>query len=113
MEKKEITELTESFERYATTSFELFKLESINRFSLLGSGLASCFLLGFIGVTVLLILSIAAGLYLSNLLGVNYAGFLIVAALYVLAGILLYNFRNKWVGKPVRDLIIRKMYQEN
>ncbi len=113
MENKEITELTEKFERYATTNFELFKMESINRFSLLGSGLISCFLFGLIAVAVLLILSIVTGLYLSSLLENTYAGFLIVAAFYLLAGILLYKFRNKWVIIPIRNLIIRKMYQVN
>ncbi len=111
MEKNEITELTECFERYAHTSFELFKMESINRFSLLGSGLISSLLLGLTAASVILFLSIAAGMYLSALFGNTYVGFLFVAAFYLLAGILLYKFRKKWVIIPMRDLIIRMMYQ--
>lgn len=111
MEKIEISELTESFERYAITRFELFKMESTHRFSLLGSGLVSAFLLGIIAISVVLFLSIATGMYLSEKIGNTYAGFLLVAAFYMLAGILLYKFRKKWVIIPMRDLIIRKMYE--
>lgn len=113
MEKIEIAELTESFERYAVTRFELFKMQSIHRFSLLGSGLISTCLLGITAVSVVLFLSIAAGMFLSEKIGNTYAGFLLVAAFYMLAGILLYKFRKRWVIIPMRDLIIRKMYEDN
>lgn len=111
MENKEFTVLTESFERYANTSFELVKMESANKVSILGSSLAVILLLGFITGTVLVFLSLAMGIYLSSQLGISYAGFFIVAAFYMVAGLLMYKFRDKWVNKPIRDLIIRKMYQ--
>ncbi len=111
MENKEFTVLTESFERYANTSFELVKMESANKVSLLGSALAGIVLLGFFAGTMILFLSFAFGMYLSSRLGNSYAGFFIVAAFYMMAGIVMYIFRNKYVIKPIRDFIVRKIYQ--
>lgn len=111
-EKKELIQLAESFEQYTKTSLELLKLESVNRFSLIGSGFLCSIILGVTVFSVIFFLSIAAAVYCSALLGNNYGGFLVVAACYLIVSAVLYSLRIKWMLNPLRDLIIRKMYGE-
>lgn len=110
MEAKEnfIEPLLERAEQFSKTSFELLKLKSIDKTADVGSSLTSRFLLVIVLSLFALTLNIAIALWLGDLLGKNYYGFLVVAAFYGLIGIVLY-FTHPLIKARVNNSIIKQM----
>jgi len=52
-----------------------------------------------------LVFNIGIALYLGELLGKMYYGFFIVAAFYLIGGIVFHLFMHKWIKKPLSELI--------
>lgn len=83
---------------YLETRVELLKVEVKEDLS---KGLAQAvtyLLIAFVVALFLTFFSIAAALLLGQVLG-NIAGFLIVAVLYLIGGVILWSSRNKLIGK--------------
>lgn len=98
--------LFERVEEYTKTSIELAKLKGLETtteiVSLLVARLSVILMLSLF----LLVFNVGVALWLGDLLGKNYYGFFIVAAFYLLGGIILHLFLLRWIKKPVSDLII-------
>ena len=109
----EIETLTKSIEDYVVTNYELVKLEATETSSVIASGLVSGFLLAITGIMVLFFISLWLGFYISYRMGDSYSGFTIVAGFYLLIGLVLYVSRKKLIEQPVRDNMIRKMFNKN
>jgi hypothetical protein len=106
-----IETLVERAERYGKTSYELTKLKSLETTTIIVSSLLSR-----LGVLVMLslfalFLNIGIALMLGDILGKSYYGFLIVSGFYLITGIVFYFFLNKWIKKPISDLIITEVLQ--
>jgi len=106
-----IEKLMERAELYGKTSYELSKLKSLESATIIASALLSR-----LGIVVMLSLSglflnIGISLWLGEVLGKSYYGFLIVAGFYLIAGIVFYFFLNKWIKKPLSNLIITEVLQ--
>ena len=84
-----IEPLLEKVEAYGKTSFELFKLKALAKTADVSSSLISRMLFILFLSFFLLTLNIAAALWIGDLLGKNYYGFLIVAGFYALASVIL------------------------
>ncbi|MGB4843172.1 MAG: phage holin family protein [Ferruginibacter sp.] len=112
-ENIKIEELTTNLKRYANTSYELIKLEATEKTSVMGAGLISGILVAYAGLLFVLFLSLGLSFYLSHLVGNSYAGFLIVGGFFLLLALILFMGRKKLVDKPIRNLIIRKIFSEN
>jgi hypothetical protein len=98
--------LVERAEAYAKANLELMKLKSVDKAAGAVSSAVSrltAFLLLFM---FLIMAGVGASLWLGELLGKTYYGFLCVAGVYALAGILLYVFKNNWIRRAVSDAII-------
>jgi uncharacterized RDD family membrane protein YckC len=108
-----IEELSETLKNYVTTNYEIIKLEAAKSTSAIGSSLISGICIGLIVILFIFFLSLGAGFYLSAVLGNTYAGFAIVAAFYLLLGLILIAGRKSLMEKPIRDKIIRKIFSEN
>jgi hypothetical protein len=54
------------------------------------------------------VMNIGIALWLGELLGKACYGFFIVAAFYLIAGILFHFFLYKWIRKPISNLIINQ-----
>ncbi len=104
--------LSDNLKRYINTNYELLKLETTEKTSVIGSSTISILLVGLAGITFILFLSICAGYYFSTLVGETYLGFAIVAGFYFLLTILLLLGRKKLITTPLRDKIIRKLFQQ-
>lgn len=94
METKEnfVELLVERTEEYGRTSFELLKLRSVDKMAKVSASLVSRVLLIIVVTLLTLTLNIAIALWIGDLLGKSYYGFLIVTAFYVLLAILLVCF---------------------
>jgi sterol desaturase/sphingolipid hydroxylase (fatty acid hydroxylase superfamily) len=97
------------FERvgeYGKTSFELFKLKTIDK----TAGVASTFISRATAILMLfmfiLILTIGVALWLGDLLGKSYYGFFCVAGFYALIGGVLYFFMHDFIKKIISNSII-------
>jgi len=101
--------LLERGEEYGKTSLELLKLKVLDKsaevFSTVVSRLTAIiiffifFLLGTIGIS----------LWLGEILGKPWHGFLAVSAFYGITAIVVYFFLHKWLKKLVGDYIIKKV----
>ncbi len=110
---EEPTTVIESlFERtadYVETRMDLLKLKTVDKFSeAISSIVSGLALILFISFFVFL-LNIGIALWIGDLLGKNYYGFLIVAGFYGLVGLIVYVFRRQWLKDPVSNLFIKKM----
>ncbi|MBA3900653.1 MAG: phage holin family protein [Bacteroidetes bacterium] len=112
LESLKIEELTESFKKYVASSYDLFKLESAERAAEIGSSLISRFLVLIAAFSFIFFISLWAGFYLSSLYGNNYSGFAIIGGFYFLLCIILLFTRKKLVETPIRDQIIRKVFNK-
>ena len=108
-----IEEITERLKSYFSTNYEIIKLKSIERFTVILADLISDFLVGLVVFLFVFFLSLWAGYYLSTRIGDNYSGFAIVAGFYLLVGFIMIVLRRKVVEKPLRNKIIRKIFSNN
>ena len=100
--------LLERAEQYSKTSFELLKLKSLDKTAAVASVLLSRLLLVITLSLCLLTLTIAFALWAGELFGKNYYGFLLIALLYGLAGIILF-FIHPRIKARVNNSILAHM----
>jgi hypothetical protein len=103
--------LLEKTELYSKTSYELGKLRTLETTTHVVTSLISKSSVIVMISLFALVLNIGIALWLGELLGKSYYGFFIVAAVYLLAGVILHFFLKKWIEKPVSDLIITQALQ--
>jgi hypothetical protein len=110
---EDLTDIFESFlekaKEYSKTSIELLKLKALEKTSGVISSIISriaviififmFFLLGNIGIS----------LWLGEILGKSWYGFLSVAAFYGIVGVVLYFFLHKSLKKLVGNFIIKQI----
>lgn len=90
-----IEPLFDRVKEYSKTSIELIKLKAIDRFSDFLSKFVFQLLVSFFVLLGILSLNIAMALWLGDLLGQAYFGFLLVTSFYLLLTIILVLFRSK------------------
>ena len=64
-----------------------------------------------VGFVFFLFLNIGLALLIGQLLGRAYYGFFIIAGFYIIIGIILLAFRNKWLKTPIANAMIKKMME--
>ena len=104
-----IEPLLEKAETYSKTSFELLRLKALAKTADVTSTLFSrslfILLVSFFAFTI----NIAVALWLGDMLGKNYYGFLIVAGFYALASIILLIVHPS-IKTRVNNTIIRQLF---
>lgn len=94
---------------YLEAKVELMKLKAVDKATAVTSSMLSSVILIVIVFLMLTTLNIGIAVWLGDLLGEVYYGFFLVSAFYLLVAVLLYLFRSKWMKKPFRDILVRKM----
>ncbi len=107
--KNALESLFESTSNYVETRVELAKLKTVKKSSDVFSTLASQLILGGVGIIFLILLNIAIGLWLGELLGKTYYAFFLLAFTYFIIGLILYISRDKWIKSPLANSIIKKL----
>jgi len=105
-----IEPLLEKVEKYGKSSLELIKLKTIDKTADFSSTLISRLLLVMVILFSVLALNIAAALWLGELLGKNYYGFLAVGGFYALVSVVLL-FIHPFIKKRVTNSIIAQMFK--
>jgi hypothetical protein len=104
----QIESLFEKTKRYTQTSIELYKLKFIDKSADVVSTFAARVVVGLLAILFILMVNIGAALWLGDILGKHYYGFLLVSAFYGVAAVVFYVMRHKWIKSSVRNLIIEQ-----
>ncbi|HEY8688421.1 MAG TPA: phage holin family protein [Chitinophagaceae bacterium] len=94
---------------YVETRIDLLRLKAIDKSSSFLSLLISMIVVILISFIFIMLLSIGVALLLGGLLGKTYYGFFIVAGFYLIVGLVLFIFRNKWLKKPIANSMIKNL----
>lgn len=107
-----IEQIQENLKNYINTRYELTVLKAADKASLLG-GYSIYFFLVIIFLSMFFILiSIAAGLYLSSILNSYTYGFLGISGIYLFITLIFILFRKSLIIQPVRNKLIKSIFEE-
>jgi len=106
--KNHISALFEKTEIHLRTTVELYKLKMIDKSADVVSSLTANLAVLVFVILFLISLNIGAAFWIGECMGKAYLGFFIVSGFYGLVSIVLFIFRNRWIKKPVKDLVINK-----
>ena len=104
-----IEPLLEKAEAYTATSFKLIQLKALDKTAGVTSALLSRSLLTIIISFFALTINIAVALWLGELLGKVYYGFLVVAACYALTAVILLVIQ-PLIKKSINNAIIKQLF---
>lgn len=94
---------------YVETRIELLRLKAIDKSSSFLSLLISMIIVILMSFIFIILFSVGLALLIGEMLGKTYYGFFIVAGFYLLVGLILFAFRNKWLKTPIADSMIKNL----
>jgi hypothetical protein len=106
-----IESLLERATEYGKTSYELVKLKALEKTSNVVSTIIPHSVVFIFIMTFLVFLSLGLSLWLGEILGKIYYGFIVVAAFYGLLGFVLHFFMHKWLKKIIGNYFIKKVLE--
>ena len=104
-----VEELLQKLKDYADVRIDLFKLKSINKVSGFMSSAITMVVITIIFGAVFLCITIGLALWIGGLLGHAYLGFFIMAALYLIIGLVLYSNRKQLIKGKVSNSLIKEL----
>jgi Flp pilus assembly protein TadB len=102
----------EKIKKYILTNIELQKLSAVEKIALIMGAIAAASILVIFFLIAVLFLSVGLCLYISNLFGDNYSGFLIMGGVYLLLAVIAYLLKDSMISKPVANSVIRMMFKK-
>lgn len=105
---KLVGSLLESTTEYGKTSFELLKLQTLDKTSDAVSTIIPHSVVVILISSFMIFLNLGIALWLASFMGNIYSGFFIVAAFYLVTGLILHFFMHNWMKKKVRNFIIKQ-----
>ena len=106
---KLLESLLERATEYGKTSFELVKLKTIDKTTDVVSSMVPHSIVFVLIATFMLFLNLGVALWLGDVLGKTFYGFLVVAGFYILAGMVIHFFLHKRIKKVVGNYFIKRM----
>lgn len=103
-------ELTDSVKEYVNTRIASVKLSVAEKSSALVANLVAGMLVAAVFLFFLIFAGIALALVLGEWTGKMWAGFLIVAGIYLLIGIIVWIAREKIIRLPVMNALIKQFF---
>ncbi len=110
--KTPIEYLLERGQAYANTTIQLLKLKGVERFADIASNLASNFVILILTAIFFINLNLGIALFIGDLFGKIWFGFLVVAAFYGIIGLFFYLFREHFIKRGVRNSVIKELLKE-
>jgi len=106
---KLIESLLERVTYYGKTTYELVKLKALDKTTdAVSSFIPHSFVLALIAI-FMLFANLGLALYLGEIFGKVFYGFLVVAAFYGIMGMIIHFFMHKWIKKLVSNYIIKQL----
>lgn len=101
--------LYEKAKKYVDVNIQLVKLHGVDKIADLISSVLSWAIISMIVAMFILLASISLSLYLGELFGETYLGYLAVSGFYLLLFILLILTRSSIIKIPITNLVIAKL----
>ena len=101
--------LLERVTDYSKTSYELVKLRAVDKTSDVVSSFIPHSIVFVLIASFILFLNLGLALWLGDILGKIFYGFFVVAAFYVLSGIVIHFLMHKWLKRLIGDYFIKHM----
>ena len=105
-----IVNLRQVGQEYIETQFQLLKVQAAKKISLLLANTIAFIILSLFLLFFLLFASVALAHVLSDWIGRSYAGFLIVAAIYLVTGYVVFKNKERILRRPILNAIVRKLF---
>ena len=102
--------LKDEVEDYIDTKIDIIKLKFIDKIAGAVTGVVTGVGLAFLGVFILLFLSISAAFAIAELTGRSSIGFLCIGGFYILLAVILLVFKNQLITMPVVNSLAKKFY---
>ena len=105
---KLIETLLEDATEYGKTSLEIVKLKAVDKSSEVISSLVFQTILYVFIISFIVFINLGLAIWIGKLLGQLYLGFFVMAAFYLIAGLIYYFFFQKKIKKQVSEYIIKQ-----
>lgn len=106
----QVQHLAEEVKEYVNVRIDLIKLNVAEKASSLVANTMATIISAIIFIFFLFFASTALALFLSAVIGKPFSGFLIVAGIYLVLGIVIWYARGKLIQVPVMNAIIRQLF---
>lgn len=108
-----VEELADNIKEYVNTRIDAVKLNAAERSSSIIANIVAGLIVLAVFMLFFLFCSIALAFGLGGLIGKTWAGFLIVAGLYLIIGIVVWTARVKIIQLPVMNALIKQLFRED
>ena len=102
-----IESLIEKATDYGKTSYELVKLKTVDRTSDVVSSLIPHSIVFVLIASFIFFLNLGLAFWLGDILGKLFYGFFVVAAFYVIIGLVVHFFMHKWLKRIISDYFVK------
>ena len=102
----------ERAQTYTKISIQLLKLKATDKLAEMMSNIVSGFAILVILTMFFVNLNIGIALLFGVLLGKAWLGVFLISAVYACIGFIVYQFRNRWIKRPVSDSIIAQLLKD-
>lgn len=110
--KDHFSELIGSLRSYVETRTEILKLQLIDKAGTLAGGIVTFIIMVVLISIVVIFLSIAAALIISDYFDERWIGFAIVGGFYGLIALVIYAGRDHFVNRPVTNKFIKNIFSD-
>ena len=104
-----VEELADTIKEYVNTRIDSVKLSAAEKSSAVIANVLAGLIVALVFFFFIIFASIALSFGLGEWIGKTWAGFLIVAFLYLLAGIVVWAARGKIIRLPIMNALIRQL----
>ena len=109
-EFKKVESLIDKLRDYVNTRVAQLKLSFAEKVSKVASLMIALLLATLVFFLFLVLGCVAGAIAIGQWLNNYWLGFLIVAALIFFIGILMWSFKDKWLQKPIMNMLIKKLF---
>jgi len=106
MEEHTLKSIIEKVDKYRKVSLNLYRLKAIQKTTNWLSKLITYCIIVFSFLLFLVFLNIGASLWLGEILGKLYLGFIVVSLLHLVIGLFLWFFVRHWIQNQVNNCIV-------
>jgi hypothetical protein len=106
-------ELADNVKTYINTRIEEVKLSAAEKSSAAMANILAGIVVATVFSFFIVFSSISLSLFLGEWMGKPWAGFLIVASLYLLAGAIVWVARGKIIRLPIMNALIQQLFKNN
>ena len=108
-----VEELVDNIKEYVNTRIEAVKLSAAEKSSVVIANAAAGIIAALVFLFFLGFASVALSICLGDWIGKAWAGFLIVAGIYLLAAIMVWTARHKIIQLPVMNALIHQLFRND